>query len=351
MGIWNIMPIEGWEWHSIEMVDHFEKLTNFRLRYFINLQGELSRQFFLSSDVEKLHQYFDGLPLQSKRKFADRLVKEIHIWAKKEDHFVKSIEQKNFRQVSNQDLEAILLRWINVLPRPAMPVWFALFLDQWYPLPTQFPILKKNLGHARDRIGKLHDRSRKVAYPLYGEVGRRFGMPAGLVDRTTPPEMLSLLQGKAQSIPNVSARKKHVVFDAFTGHNRVTTGAAAKTLSATYDPQPKLRTSVKGELTGTTASPGKVQGKVRVIILDREFSTFKKGEILVTIQTMVHFLPLMKKSAAILTEYGGLTSHAAIVSRELKKPCIVGVPLLTNTLKTGDRVEVDATKGIVRKLK
>ena len=56
----------------------------------------------------------------------------------------------------------------------------------------------------------------------------------------------------------------------------------------------------------------------------------------------------MKKSIAILTEFGGLTSHTAIVSRELKKPCVVGISGLISTVKTGDTLEIDADKGIVK---
>ena len=100
-------------------------------------------------------------------------------------------------------------------------------------------------------------------------------------------------------------------------------------------------------LKGTPASLGKVTGTAHVILLDKEFSEFKEGEILVSLQTMVHYLPLMKKSAAILTEFGGLTSHAAIVSRELKKPCVVGISGLISSIKTGDMLEIDAAAGTV----
>ena len=65
---------------------------------------------------------------------------------------------------------------------------------------------------------------------------------------------------------------------------------------------------------------------------------------------MVHYLPIMKKASAILTEFGGLTSHAAIVSRELKKPAVVGISGLISTIKTGDMLEIDAGRGIVKVL-
>ncbi|MBU0707534.1 hypothetical protein KKG41_04145 [Patescibacteria group bacterium] len=350
MGIWNVMPINDWEWCSWEMMEHFQRLTGFKVRVFRNLQGELSRQSFYKQDVDRLMRHFQGLTKVRQNEFIGILVKEADRWAGEEHRYLKSIKRKNFRSVSNRDLTEIIRQWVDLFPRPTMPIWFAVIFDQWYPRPTQMPIFKKQLGRVRDRIGKLHDRSRKVARRLYWEAGRRRGVPADLVWRATPPEMLALMEGKNKKIPKLSERLRHVVFDSLGSKYRISTGKDAKKLTEQYDPQPKITASRSSTLRGAVASSGIARGRVRVIILDREFSSFKKGEILVTIQTMVHYVPIMKKSAAILTEFGGLTSHAAIVSRELKKPCIVGIPSLTSVLKTGDKVEIDATKGIVRKI-
>ena len=101
-------------------------------------------------------------------------------------------------------------------------------------------------------------------------------------------------------------------------------------------------------LTGVAASPGSVRALVRVIQSSKEFDTFIEGEILVSVETSPMFVPLMRKAAAILTGKGGITSHAAIVSRELKKPCIIAIPDIIKILKTGDLVEVDANLGVVR---
>jgi pyruvate,water dikinase len=79
-----------------------------------------------------------------------------------------------------------------------------------------------------------------------------------------------------------------------------------------------------------------------------DFKFFKEGEVLVADQTTPSFVPLMRMAAAIVTGKGGITSHAAIVSRELKKPCVIAVKDVNKILKTGDMVEVDANKGIVR---
>ena len=110
----------------------------------------------------------------------------------------------------------------------------------------------------------------------------------------------------------------------------------------------KTKTDV---LHGTPASSGKVKGKVRVLFSSKEIHKIKEGEILVATNTTPEYVPAMKRAIAILTEKGGMTSHAAIVSRELKVPCIVGINNITEILKDGDFVEVDANKGVVRKLK
>lgn len=81
------------------------------------------------------------------------------------------------------------------------------------------------------------------------------------------------------------------------------------------------------------------------------FGKFNDGDVLVTCMTTPDFLSIMKKSAAFVTDEGGITCHAAIVARELKKPCIIGTKIATQVLHDGDEVEVDAEKGIVRVVK
>jgi pyruvate,water dikinase len=105
------------------------------------------------------------------------------------------------------------------------------------------------------------------------------------------------------------------------------------------------------EIKGTTAYQGKVEGIVRILKTVTDIASFKKGEILVANQTTPEYLPAMKKAAAMVTDQGGITCHAAIVSRELKIPTVIGTKVATRVLKTGDRVEVDAEKGIVKNIK
>ncbi|MFA6473770.1 MAG: PEP-utilizing enzyme [Patescibacteria group bacterium] len=105
------------------------------------------------------------------------------------------------------------------------------------------------------------------------------------------------------------------------------------------------------QLQGTTAFIGVVEGKVQRILSEKDFHRFRKGNILVTSMTRPEFVPLLKKSIAIITDEGGVTCHAAIISRELQIPCIVGTQIATRVLKDGMQVRVDAKHGVVQVLK
>lgn len=101
-------------------------------------------------------------------------------------------------------------------------------------------------------------------------------------------------------------------------------------------------------LNGMVASEGVYSGKVRIVKLDEvKTAEFDNGDILVCDMTSPDYLPLMMKSGAILTDKGGILSHASIVARELKKPCIVGVNNGTSTLNNRQLIVVDANKGVV----
>ncbi|MFA4834232.1 MAG: PEP-utilizing enzyme [Patescibacteria group bacterium] len=105
------------------------------------------------------------------------------------------------------------------------------------------------------------------------------------------------------------------------------------------------------EIKGMVAFKGKAQGIVKIILDPKDNKNFQDGDILVAGMTRPEYLSLMRRSAAFITDAGGLLSHAAIVARELKKPCIVGTEIASKVLKDGDLIEVDANKGIVKILK
>lgn len=105
------------------------------------------------------------------------------------------------------------------------------------------------------------------------------------------------------------------------------------------------------ELTGQVGSKGFARGVVRVMKRKEQIRDAQEGDILVATMTTPDFVPAMRKAAAIVTDEGGIMCHAAIVAREMKKPCVIGTKFATQMLKDGDLVEVNAEKGVVRILK
>ncbi len=111
------------------------------------------------------------------------------------------------------------------------------------------------------------------------------------------------------------------------------------------------------ELNGLSAYKGVYRGKVKIIrtvfsdAVQTEIKKVKKGDVLVANTTGPEMMNACMIAGAIVTDEGGLTSHAAIISRELKIPCIVGTKLATKIFRDNDFVDVDAEKGIVRKVK
>jgi len=101
-------------------------------------------------------------------------------------------------------------------------------------------------------------------------------------------------------------------------------------------------------ITGQVAFPGKVKGRVRLVFSQNDANNLRKGEVLVASMTTPELVSGMQKAIAFVTDEGGTLCHAAIISREMKTPCIVGTDKATQILKDGDLVEVDADEGIVK---
>lgn len=104
------------------------------------------------------------------------------------------------------------------------------------------------------------------------------------------------------------------------------------------------------KLEGKSTFLGKVRGKVKIICSEKDFKKFSNKDILVCTAAMPYYQPIFGKAAGIVTDEGGQLSHAAVISREMKIPCIVGTKIATQVLKDDDLIEIDANKGVVKKI-
>ncbi len=105
----------------------------------------------------------------------------------------------------------------------------------------------------------------------------------------------------------------------------------------------KKQKTIKGQ----SANKGIISGVVKIVLNPDSVNKVKKGDVLVSAMTRPDYVMAIKRASAIITDEGGLLCHAAIVSREMNKPCIVGTKNATQVLKDGDKVRVDANKGII----
>jgi pyruvate,water dikinase len=120
---------------------------------------------------------------------------------------------------------------------------------------------------------------------------------------------------------------------------RPITTLGAPAVGAVDEPAPRL--------SGLGASPGVASGAVRILRSPADGARLASGEVLVAPMTSPDWVPTIRRAAALITDSGGVTSHAAIVSRELHIPCVVGTRAATTTLRDGERVTVDGSRGRV----
>ncbi|KKU13580.1 MAG: Phosphoenolpyruvate synthase/pyruvate phosphate dikinase [Parcubacteria group bacterium GW2011_GWC2_45_7] len=220
--------------------------------------------------------------------------------------------------------------------------------------------LAKNPFYTLQTLSLWRDERKRLNFTgLYGlerilrEVFERKGVPPKLINGFLPQEVKGIFFGRS-----IDSRKLvHRVEEGFFVHFKSGTvfkykeGMDGEKAIKKFDNL--LIGDPMADLEGMVACKGYARGVARVVLsaYDKEAKKMRKGDILVTSMTRPEFVSLMKMASAIVTNEGGISCHAAIVARELKKPCIIGTKIATQVLKDGDYVEVDAEKGIVRKIK
>ena len=185
---------------------------------------------------------------------------------------------------------------------------------------------------------------------MYEEIARRVKFNPDWITDVSVPEMYAALKG--ESLPNSKemAKRRHdyamVVRKAQT--ELITDPKEIIKLEKKYFVRVKQTKVIHGVM---ASLGGIIRGRAKIVLDKHEIGKVKSGDILVTQFTTPDFVPAMEKAAAIIADQGGLSSHAAIVSRELGVPCVIATKIGTRVIKDNDLLEVDARKGIVKILK
>ena len=274
----------------------------------------------------------------------------IREWKKAEQVFMELGSLYRYcEQTVVKPLESVVLHackhdgdLIQILKNPTLAIQF------------NFSSYQKQALYTLIQLGKLkyaiHSRLEpwvENIYKLAKVIAKRDNLTVEQVLALRHFEFLPALNGKLPSITELNKRLNGcVLMPAKTGRRwECLTG---KEFKYWYD---KLE-SVNNvdQITGIIAQRGIARGPVKIHLSVVKHSYIPKGSVLVCGMTNPQIVPMLKNAVAIITDEGGLTCHAAIISRELGIPCIVGAKIATKVLKDGDLVEVDAERGIVTKL-
>ncbi len=200
-----------------------------------------------------------------------------------------------------------------------------------------------------DSKKELFSRCHWYAGRLFSEIAVRSRLPFNLAAYMLPDEVKDfLLKGKGPDKDKIKSRYNHSVLRICPdGTIRFYPEAQAKKIINGFFKAKDYIVDGK-TIKGVAASKGRVRGRVRILTDARQGEFFRHGEILATAMTSPDYMLAVRRAAAIITDEGGITCHAAIISRELGIPCVIATKVATQVLRDGDLVEVNADKGIVK---
>ena len=183
---------------------------------------------------------------------------------------------------------------------------------------------------------------------MFDEISKRHSISKELLLLCSVDEIKKILKGDTINLEEIGLRKDFCYYEGDQDKIILLSGKEAREKIESI----ASGMSKKRKFKGMTANPGKVSGRALVGYDSSEINkNMEEGFILVTSMTTPDFVPAMKKAAAIVTDEGGVTCHAAIISREFGIPCVVSTNDASRIIKNDEMVEVDADKGIVRIIK
>lgn len=190
--------------------------------------------------------------------------------------------------------------------------------------------------------------SYSVIENLFREIGRRYYLSVNQVRYFYPHEFKDLLLHDKFSAAKLNDRYKFSIYYSIGDYSEDTLleGDEAREFLSKQNIIREEVIDVK-VMEGDCASPGRASGHAKIINIPQDMTKMEEGDVLVSVATNPDLVPAIKKASAIVTDVGGITCHAAIVSRELGIPCVIGTKIATKALKDGDMVNVDATHGKV----
>ncbi|MBI3032603.1 hypothetical protein HYY69_03950 [Candidatus Woesearchaeota archaeon] len=261
-----------------------------------------------------------------------------------EQYFIKSLQALLHEGNTQSKLNEMAL-YYNELPKKQHAIIMELAIDQYHQ--DLFQVLR-DASFLMDYKKEIFTKSHYHIRLLLDEIGKRLGISRNYVQLYMPEELQdALVHKKILSKSVLSDREKCSILFSDKDKMFLYQGKEAYDLLKKYNIADNEEAKVSS-FEGMIASGGKAIGIVKVVFNAKEIEKVQKGDILVAPMTSPDYVPAMRKAGAIITDEGGITCHAAIVSRELGIPCIIGTKIATKLLKDGQQVEVNANHGVIK---
>lgn len=314
------------------------------------IKGGVEQSFRAQGDYDSIKNFL--ISLKNKDKFLKKVYDKISSYGANLKKLTQRYRKENLKNKSNKQL----LKIFSILYQAEKK------LDSVLQTPVYFEasirrVHSKKIRELFKKASKARGKAAEMFYKIYGEdysgffreFSRRFNINLSLVKCLLPEEIKATLKTARLTVSKKVLAKRFKLSVLVTINRKIDLlvgQKADKFIKKYLEPADKKR-----EIKGQVAYPGKVCGKAKIVIGKSDFPKIKNKDILIAPTTGVHYVPYLKKVAAIVTDEGGLTCHASLISREMKIPCIVGTKIATRVLNDGDLVEVDANRGLVRILK
>ncbi len=300
----------------------------------------------------------EGLRLFSNESLFKKYKKSFEDYKKQANIFFKKISDKEI--ISKQELKNFLNLCSKLWVYYSKTEFF--YVDDAFKKSKENSKIAKNLkeleiikNKGREFLNNMIFEKNGFINKVLSTLNKKFNIKREDLIFYSKEELLDLYNNKIVKDYHIKNRKKSYVFFIRKNNLIFLEGDGAYSFISEFLVLDKTTNEIKGII----ANKGEVKGRARVFEYGYDnfhevkqlIKEMEKGEILIADTTAPELMVACKKASAIITDQGGLLSHAAIISRELKIPCIVGAEKAVQTIKTGDYIEVNANTGIIRILK
>ncbi|OIP86409.1 hypothetical protein AUK04_00620 [Candidatus Roizmanbacteria bacterium CG2_30_33_16] len=178
---------------------------------------------------------------------------------------------------------------------------------------------------------------------LFNEIAKRFNFSINELVYLTGDEIISLIKERSRI-------KKKQIDERINNYALILENNKFLLLSGKQIKKTITNKVLINQVKGTIANRGRASGKAKLVFDIEDIPKVDRGDIIISPMTRPDLVPALMKSAGIITDFGGILCHAAIISREFGIPCIVGTEIATKVFQDGDLIEINAYEGLVRKI-